>query len=250
MLAREGFKARTRLSGTAQWSCPTDEGLWDDDEPVSVSPSKVEWVEKCALRWALESTGGTRESTDAQEVGTLIHALAEAHPHGGLSEIVADFDERWSAAFGMDTWPERVAYQRAREKVVRLAAYLDARSDREVLTEHAFKVEVGRAVLAGSADRVELRDDAAYVVDLKTGQSVPSVADAAENAQLAMYQLAVIEGAVPGVTASAGAELAYVSTGKAGAVRSQEPVDPPAARERLEAVVDTMAGRRLRGDRQ
>ncbi len=242
LLARAGVQG----ADPAQWhgavELSTEEGFWDDAEPVRVSPSKVEWVEKCALRWALESTGGTRESTDAQEVGTLIHALAEAHPHGGHSAIMADFDEQWSAAFGMTTWPERVAYQRARDKVVRLAAYLDARADREVLTEHAFKVEVGRAVLAGSADRVELHDGTAYVVDLKTGQSVPSVADAAENGQLAMYQLAVLEGAVPGVSASAGAELAYVSTGKAGAVRSQAPIDQEAARERLSAVVHTMAG--------
>lgn len=241
VLAREGIQG----ADPAQWhgaiELSTAQGLWDDDEVVRVSPSKVEWVEKCALRWALESAGGTRESTDAQEVGTLIHALAEAHPHGGLSEMVADFDERWAAAFGMSTWPERVAYQRARDKVVRLAAYLDERADREVLTEHSFKVEVGRAELAGSADRVELRDGAAYVVDIKTGQSVPSRADAAENAQLAMYQLAVIEGAVPGVTASAGAELAYVSSGKSGAVRSQDPVDPGAARERLRAVAETMS---------
>ncbi|MCB2412063.1 PD-(D/E)XK nuclease family protein [Demequina sp. TTPB684] len=231
----------------AQWhgaaEVSTEEGFWDEEAAVRVSPSKVEWVEKCALRWALESTGGTRESTDAQEVGTLIHALAEAHPHGGRDAILADFEERWAGAFGMTTWPERVAYERAREKVTRLAAYLDSRSDREVLTEHAFTLEVGRAVLAGSADRVELREEAAYVVDLKTGQQIPSVADAAQNGQLAMYQLAVVEGAVPGVTTSAGAELAYVSSGKAGAVRSQDPIDPEAARERLAGVVSTMASR-------
>ena len=245
LLARAGVQG----ADPAQWhgvaEPSTQEGLWDDDEPVRVSPSKVEWVEKCALRWALESTGGTREATDAQEVGTLIHALAEAHPHGGHSEILADFEQRWTTAFGMKTWPERDAYRRARDKVVRLAAYLDSRSDREVLTEHAFNIEVGRAILAGSADRVELHEGAAYVVDIKTGQSVPSVADAADNGQLAMYQLAVVEGAVPGVTASAGAELAYVSTGKAGAVRSQAPIDRAAARERLDAVVHTMAGRRF-----
>lgn len=243
VLAREGIQG----ADPAQWhgavEQSTAEGLWGEDEPVRVSPSKVEWVEKCALRWALEYSGGTRESTDAQEVGTLIHALAEAHPHGGKSELLADFDERWAAAYGMSTWPERVAYQRARDKVVRLAAYLDERADREVLTEHAFSVEIGRAVLAGSADRVELRDGAAYVVDIKTGQAMPSLAEAAENGQLAMYQLAVIEGAVPGVTTSAGAELAYVSSGKAGAVRSQDPVDPQAARERLNAVVETMSDR-------
>ncbi len=243
LLARAGVQGADPASWHGALESTTGEGFWDEGAPVRVSPSKVEWVEKCALRWAFESAGGTRESTDAQEVGTLIHALAQAHPHGGHRELLADFDQRWAASFGMRTWPERVAYEQARDKVVRLAAYLDARSGRDVLTEHAFTVEVGRAVLAGSADRVELADGTAYVVDLKTGQSVPSVADAAHNPQLAMYQLAVMEGAVPGVSVSGGAELVYVSTGKSGSVRSQPPIDPEAARERLGAVVRTMAGR-------
>ena len=164
---------------------------------MRVSPSKVEWVEKCALRWALESMGGTRESTSAQEVGTLLHAIAEEHPHGGAEEILADFEATVDRGVRLDTWPERVAYARGREMAVRLAAYLDSRADREVLVEHPFKVEVGRAILSGKADRIELRDEGAYVVDLKTGRSVPTAAEAAENGQLAMYQLAVAEGAVP-----------------------------------------------------
>jgi len=240
LLAREGVAGADPDTWHGVAPPSTDEAFWRDTEPVRVSPSKVEWVETCALRWALESVGGTRESTSAQELGSLLHAIAEEHPHGGADAILADFEVRWAAAFGLDTWPERAEFARGREMAVRLAAYLDTRSDREVLVEHPFRLELGRAILSGKADRIELRAEGAYVVDLKTGRSVPTAADAAENGQLAMYQLAVAEGAVPGVSVAAGAELAYLSTGKAGAVRSQGGVDPEAARARLDAVVQTM----------
>ncbi len=239
-LAREGVAGADpdEWHGVAPPS--TDEAFWSGDETVRVSPSKVEWVEKCALRWALESVGGTRESTSAQEVGSLLHAIAEEHPHGGTEAILAEFDAKWTAAYGLDTWPERAAYARGREMAARLAAYLDSRADRAVLVEHPFRLELGRAILSGKADRIELRNEGAHVVDLKTGRSVPTAAQAADNGQLAMYQLAVAEGAVPGVSVAAGAELAYLSTGKAGAIRSQEGVDPALARARLDAVVETM----------
>jgi RecB family exonuclease len=74
---------------------------------------------------------------------------------------------------------------------------------------------------------------------------VPTAAEAADNGQLAMYQLAIVEGAVPGVSVTAGAELAYLSTGKAGAIRSQESIDPDLARLRLDAVVETMTNARF-----
>ncbi len=240
LLAREGVAGADPDSWHGVVGPSTDEAFWRDDETVRVSPSKVEWVETCAFRWALESVGGTRESTSAQEVGSLLHAIAEEHPHGGADAILADFEARWSAVFSVDTWPERAAYARAREMAVRLAAYLDSRADRGVLVEYPFKIELGRAILSGKADRIELRPDGAYVVDLKTGRSVPTAAEVAENGQLEMYQLAVTEGAVPGVSVAAGAELAFLSTGKAGAVRAQESIDPELARARLDAVVNTM----------
>lgn len=240
LLAREGVAGADPDAWHGAFLPSTDDAFWREDETVRVSPSKVEWVETCAFRWALESVGGTRESTSAQEVGSLLHAIAEAHPHGGAEAILADFEARWTAAFSVETWPERAAYTRAREMAERLAGYLDSRADREVVVEHPFKIELGRAILSGKADRIELRPDGAYVVDLKTGRSVPTAAQTADNGQLEMYQLAVTEGAVPGVRAAAGAELAFLSTGKAGAIRAQESVDPKLARERLDAVVTTM----------
>ncbi len=218
----------------------TEAGFWQDDEKVRVSPSKVEWVEKCTLRWALETAGGTRESTDAQQIGTLIHELAATHPRGGLQAILADFDEAWSSQFPRETWADEVAYSRAREVAEKLAHYLAARTADSVLTEHRFAVEVGRAELAGSMDRVEVHGDGAVVVDLKTGTSAPSEAEAQEHAQLAMYQLAVALGAVPDVAQSHGAELAYVALNKAGATRAQAPVDVDQATARLGEVVARM----------
>jgi hypothetical protein len=47
------------------------------------------------------------------------------------------------------------------------------------------------------------------------------------------------------VSVTAGAELAYLSTGKAGAIRSQESIDPDLARLRLDAVVETMTNARF-----
>lgn len=241
-LARRGVQG----ADPAQWhgahDLSTVEPFWEENEAIRVSPSKVEWVEKCTLRWAFESVGGTREATDAQHVGTLIHALAELHPHGGATEILADFDRLWAEQFAGDTWPDRVAYANGRLMAERLAAYLDKRADVTVRTEHPFRAELGRAVLSGVADRIELRDGGAYVVDLKTGRSMPSQAEAHENPQLAMYQLAIASGAVDGVDTPLGAELAYLSSGKAGASRAQPPIDPDAARERLDHVVGLMTG--------
>jgi superfamily I DNA/RNA helicase/CRISPR/Cas system-associated exonuclease Cas4 (RecB family) len=219
----------------------TDVPLWRDDERVRVSPSKVEWIEKCALRWALESTGGTQDATEAQQVGTLIHLLAEKHPAGGVDQILRDFDAMWSEQFELDTWPQRAAFQQAREVAHKLALYLGKRAGRTVLTEQRFAVEIGRADLVGSADRVEIVDGSAYVVDIKTGRSAPPQSEAETNAQLEMYQLAVTEGALEQTRTSLGAELAYVAVNKEGASRTQLPIDPVHARERLDAVVDTMA---------
>ncbi len=220
----------------------TDEPFWNDDDPVRVSPSKVEWVEKCTLRWAFESVGGVREATDAQQIGTLIHELAEAHPQGGPA-LLTDFERRWALEYPSETWTDRVLHANARDKVERLQAYLEKRAHVEVRTEQAFRAELGRAVLSGMADRIELKDGGAYVVDIKTGSAMPSVAEAVDNAQLAMYQLAIESGAVDGVTHAVGAELAFVSSGKAGTSRVQPPIDPERARERLDAVVENMAAR-------
>ena len=68
-------------------------------------------------------------------------------------------------------------------------------------SEHDFDVtlEAGdyEVRIRGSMDRVEADTEGrAYVVDFKTGKQAPTAAEVARHPQLAVYQLAVREGAV------------------------------------------------------
>ena len=225
-------------SGVAEPS--TTGGMFDGQPTVRVSPSKVEGVERCSLRWALESTGGVGADSAKQQLGTLIHELAQEHPRGSQEELLAALDARWHEIGGVDTLPDKALRTRAEAMVHRLAEYLAANPPDSVALEQRFEVEIGDAVLAGSADRVETRGDATRVVDLKTGD--PAYAgDPATHAQLSMYQLAAAHQAFPGVDRADGAALVFVGGSTKGhAVREQRAIDIEEQRARLAAVVDTM----------
>ncbi|WP_084129312.1 UrvD/REP family ATP-dependent DNA helicase [Demequina sp. NBRC 110055] len=219
----------------------TGAGFYADDAPVRVSPSRVEGVERCALRWALETAGGAGPDSDKQQLGTLIHEIAQAHPAGTAEELQAALDERWPDIAGNDTLPDRALRAKADAMIARLATYFASNPPDRVELEQRFQVEIGRALLIGSADRVERREDTARIVDLKTGN--PAYAgDPSTHAQLAMYQLAAAHGAFPGIDHADGAALVFVGgSTKNHAVREQEPIDVAEQRERLATVVDVMA---------
>lgn len=218
----------------------SDVAMWDPDAPVRVSPSKLESLETCALRWALQSVGGTASATEKQTLGTVIHEIAAAHPHGTEVELLDALDQRWGDVAGSETWPDRRLRDRARDMVRRLAGYV-AGVPGEVRVEQPFAVDVGRARLAGSADRVELHGDTARIIDLKTGSPV-SQKDAEEHAQLALYQLAAAHGAFDGVESADGAALVFIGSGaQSASVRTQPAVDLEETRARLDRAVETMA---------
>jgi superfamily I DNA/RNA helicase/RecB family exonuclease len=255
-VARDGFTtmlahlARSGAAGAhpAQWhgvmEPSTDAPFWDEGESVRVSPSKVDTVELCALKWALETAGGTRESTEKQRVGTLIHEIAAAYPRGTHEELAAALDERWHEVSGSTTWVDRVARAKADDMVRKLALYIGSCGAETVEVEHRFMVELGRAVLSGSADRVEITDGVARIVDLKTGAAIPK-ADVLEHGQLSMYQLAANSGGFPGVREADSASLVYVGDpGRVSVnVLDQPPIDTPQQAQRLADVVEVMAGR-------
>lgn len=218
----------------------SSDGMWAGDGQVRVSPSKLESLETCALRWALQSAGGYASATEKQTLGTVVHEIAAAHPHGSQAELLAALDARWTEVAGTETWPDRRLRERAEDMIRRLAAYLAAHPG-DVGVEQPFGVDIGRARLAGSADRVELDGATARIVDLKTGSPVTQK-EAEEHAQLAMYQLAASHGAFDGVTAADGAALVFLGSGaQKAAERAQAPVDLEVTRERLDRAVETMA---------
>lgn len=242
-------------------AAPSSTGpLWTADEKVPVSPSKLETAQRCTLRWALESAGGTPASSALQSLGTLVHAIAQEHPTADRETLTAELDRRWPELGLGEGWPAVAARRRADAMVERLATYLRGAGE-PVLVEAPFALETDRALVRGSVDRVELvgrvgvegdeagdERPAVRVVDLKTGSRVPTTTQAAEHPQLGAYQLAVDAGAVPGLPAGAvstGAHLVYLSQGsgkpteRRQASLGPETDGPSWARE----LVDEVAGR-------
>ncbi|WP_277208847.1 PD-(D/E)XK nuclease family protein [Isoptericola croceus] len=233
--------------GVAQAS--SDAPLWGPQDEVVVSPSKVDTVTTCALRWAFESAGGTAPDATHQTLGTLVHSIAEEHPAASLSVLRGELDRRWPELALPEGWPSRQLRRRAEEMLARLAEYYQD-SGEPVLIEPSFDLTLGRARLRGKIDRVEADgEDAVTVADLKTGRSAPSRDKAAENPQLGAYQLAVTDGALdlPEGTRSAGARLVFVGTPTKGpSVRDQQALEPGPdgsswARSLVEEAADTMA---------
>lgn len=224
------------------------EPLWGPEDTVMISPSKVESVSRCALRWAVESAGGTAPDATAQSLGNLVHSIAQEAPRGTRSELAAELDRRWPELALTPGWPATQTRHKAEDMVGRLAGYLKS-SGEPLLVEAPFELEIGRAVLRGVIDRVEdAGDGAVRVADLKTGKTKPSVTEAVTNPQLGTYQLAVEGGVLdlPDGTRSAGAQLVFVGDGKDAGLRTQPALEPEPdgsswARELVEDVADTMA---------
>jgi superfamily I DNA/RNA helicase/RecB family exonuclease len=249
-LAREGVEGADPSEWHGLAAVTSTQPLWQDTEKVPVSPSKAETVTTCALRWALETAGGTVADGTSQTLGTLIHAIAQTLPRGTESELLAELDRRWPELGLRPGWPSVAERRRAEAMVRRLAAYVASAGD-PVLLEAPFSVELDRAVLRGVVDRVEdVGDGVVQVVDLKTGKRAPSSTKAEENPQLASYQLAVTEGAfgaLPAGARTAGAQLVFVALGsKSPTVRRQAALDVADdgsswARTMVDGVASTMA---------
>jgi superfamily I DNA/RNA helicase/RecB family exonuclease len=231
-----------------------DRPVRDPEQEVAVSPSKVEAFTRCELRWFLEHVGGGDTSGAAQNVGNLVHAVAEGALDDASSteEALVARLERLLPTVDLGTgWVAGRELARARAMVGRLASWLAGNSREVVAVEQSFEATVGRARLGGRVDRIE-RDDLgrAVVVDLKTGSSKPSAGEIERHGQLATYQLAVQHGGFAdlGLTESGGAELVQVGGGggKGGAVQAQPPLagadDPGWAGDLVLAVAEGMAG--------
>ena len=253
-LARAGVPGADPADWYGLAPLSTTDPLRGDGEPVRVSPSKVEQFSRCALRWLLETSGGSGGSSASQLLGSLVHEIAERAPTGTRAELAALLAERVDRLDLGSGWVGDRERQRLHSMVDKLAEYIvaSARAGRDVVAvERRVEVGVGRAVLRGSVDRLE-RDAQGrlVVVDLKTGRSQPSTAEVARHAQLGAYQVAVAEGGFGTAerTGSGGAVLVQLgSDRKHVAVQYQpppesDPDDPRWAHTLVTAAAEGMAG--------
>jgi RecB family exonuclease len=241
-----GWYGMTPISSTEpMWS---KEG--QPEHIVTLTPSSLQTLTDCPLRWLAEGHGGTDPRDLGSTIGSILHALI-AEPSGDESEVLAALERAWQQLPFESRWYSDNELTRHRAMV---QAFLEWRSrTRGELTEVGVEVDIDGAVdtnvrLRGRVDRIE-RDAAGrlVIVDVKTGKTPVSKDDAQRHAQLAAYQLAVAEGLVTDGDEPGGGRLVYLGkTGSAGATeREQDPLTPEARaqwRERINEAADATAG--------
>jgi superfamily I DNA/RNA helicase/RecB family exonuclease len=202
--------------------------LAEADETVRVTPSTVESVERCSLRWLLERHGGSTQASPEQGIGNLVHAAAmlAADATVNRAALVAYVADRFDAIELSARWLADRERDRAEAMLDKLVSWLAANPRRVVAIERDFIVALTDpdeqpVEIRGRVDRLEIDDEGRLVViDLKTGKSVPANADLAEHPQLAAYQVAVEEGAFEESSLSGGAALVQLG-GDTGSAREQ-----------------------------
>ncbi|MFR9801845.1 ATP-dependent helicase [Pseudonocardia sp. RS010] len=218
-------------------------------EIVPVSPSDIERILSCPLRWVLERHGGNETGALSAVTGSLVHALVQAEAAGAdPAELDAALRTAWARLDAGAPWYGRRELARVRGMLAGYAQWL--RESREqglrlVAVEHPVQldiagddpeaIEVGTprptVRLRGRVDRLEVdAEGRPVVVDVKTGRTAVSAASAVEHPQLAVYQLAATLGAfsdLVGAGASpGGARLVFVADRKSTG-SPKEPVQPP-----------------------
>jgi superfamily I DNA/RNA helicase/RecB family exonuclease len=186
----------------------TEEPLWSgDDHTVTLSPSTVQTLTDCPLRWLAERHGGTGARQVNSTLGSVVHALV-AESGRTAEQLVAELENIWAAVPFDSPWYAANELDRHRAMLAAFAAWRAA--TRHELTEVGTEVELDGIVAApadglpgvrvrGRIDRLE-RDAQGrlVIVDVKTAKSPVTKDDAQQHAQLGLYQLAVSEGLLGG----------------------------------------------------
>ncbi|MER5892787.1 ATP-dependent DNA helicase [Streptomyces sp. NPDC001876] len=199
--------------------------LRDRDHPVALSGSALDQLANtCALQWFLgREVKADAPATAAQGFGNVVHVLADEVASGrtaaDLDVLMERLDSVWNGLVFDAPWKSRQEKDQARAALERFLRWhvMDRTGRTPAASEHDFDVtlEAGEYAvrIRGSMDRVEQDTEGrAYVVDFKTGKGAPTKDEVAAHPQLAVYQLAVREGAVDDVfdgrrPDSGGAEL-------------------------------------------
>ncbi|MFE9563289.1 ATP-dependent helicase [Streptomyces sp. NPDC006487] len=245
--------------------------LRDRDHPVALSGSALEQLANtCSLQWFLgREVKADAPSTAAQGFGNVVHVLADEVASGrtpaDLAVLMERLDSVWDSLAFDAPWKSRQEKDNARAALERFLRWhtTDRGGRAAVATEHDFDVtlEAGEYAVRvrGSMDRVEAdAQGRAYVVDFKTGKSAPTAREVERHPQLAVYQLAVREGAVDEVfdglrPAPGGAELVQLRQGAAQRdggdtvpkIQAQQALEGGAPGEWVGDLLATAAGRVL-----
>jgi superfamily I DNA/RNA helicase/RecB family exonuclease len=238
-LAEAGVPGAAPTQWHVTTATSTDAPLWSgEDHVVTMSPSTLQTLTDCPLRWLLERHGGTDGRDVRSVLGTLVHALV-SNPGATEAQMHAELERLWEELPFESRWFSANELERHRTMLSTFAQW--HAQTRHEFTEAGSEVDVegvlsrgddGPGVrVRGRVDRLERdAEGRLVVVDLKTGKSPVSKDDAQRHAQLAMYQLAIAEGMVPAGDEPGGGRLVYLGkSGAAGATeRAQDALTPEA----------------------
>ncbi|OZE20949.1 ATP-dependent DNA helicase [Rhodococcus sp. 05-2254-6] len=231
----------------------TDAPLWQlGDGPVPLSPSTVEQLTTCPLRWMLERHGGNDGTNTHAVTGTLVHTLVQAVA-GRIppEQLRRALETAWDAVDLGSQWFSRHELDRTGAMLETFETWLQG--SRGELTEAGVELRVDgildarsedepAVALRGRIDRLEHDPDGRpVIIDVKTAKTVMSKEDAQGHHQLATYQVAAAAGAIEGEPAGepGGARLVFVAKphNKDGATQRVQQVPTP---EKLEEWRDTV----------
>nr|WP_309138510.1 PD-(D/E)XK nuclease family protein [Nocardia cyriacigeorgica] len=205
-------EAGVRGTGPDDWygiaELSTEQPLWDDDESaVALSPSTVELLRTCPLRWALERHGGTDGDNPHAVKGNLVHTLVQALAGKvPTAQVRAALHAVWQSVDADAGWHSRQERRRTEAMLETFLAWVD--NTRGELTQVGIEVPVDCVLppraddeppvrIRGRVDRLERDGQGRFViVDVKTGKNPVSVKAVEDHAQLATYQVAAAFGAL------------------------------------------------------
>lgn len=212
----------------------TDEPLWKlegEGHTVTLSPSTLQTLTDCPLRWLAEHHGGAGARALNSTLGSLVHALL-AESGKTEAQLIAELESLWAAVPFDAPWYAANELDRHRAMISAFLAWRAA--TRHELTELGTEVPLQGTLtepadgspgveVRGRIDRLE-RDAQGrlVVVDIKTAKTPVSKDDAQRHAQLGVYQLAVSAGLLPDGDQPGGGRLVYVAKPSAAGAAERE----------------------------
>ena len=197
-LAAAGVPGASPSSWYGLLPVSTTEPLTDlQNQQLQIRPSQLDNFLQCPLHWFIETHGGSAGSFQAS-LGSLIHEVLEATDSSDIAELEKLKLSRWNSLEFEAEWLEDLGKRQAARMLANLADYLkqfESQGGRVLAKEQDFQFELGNISVRGQVDRIEqLADGNVVIVDLKTGKLAATAAETLVNPQLALYQMAVLEG--------------------------------------------------------
>ena len=197
-LAAAGVPGASPSSWYGLLPVSTTEPLTDlENQQLQIRPSQLDNFLQCPLHWFIQTHGGSPGSFQAS-LGSLIHEVLEVTDSSELAELEKLKLSRWNSLEFEADWLEDLGKRQAARMLANLAEYLkqfESDGGRVLAREQNFNFELGNISVRGQVDRIEqLADGNVVIVDLKTGKLAATASETLVNPQLALYQMAVLEG--------------------------------------------------------